>query len=84
MEELIMKFIGEEFLILIPVLLIIGKLLKGSPKIPDWVIPWVLMAVSVGIGFAYAGFTVDVFIQGILVAGAAVFVYQLYKQTTEK
>ena len=83
MEELIMKFIGEQFLILIPVLLIIGKLLKKSPRLADWVIPWILLIVSAIISFAYVGFTVDAFIQAVLVAGAAVFVHQLYKQTKE-
>lgn len=83
MEELIMKFIGEQFLILIPVLLVIGKLLKNSPKLVDWVIPWILLFVSIAISFTYIGFTVDAFIQAVLVAGAAVFVHQLYKQTKE-
>ena len=83
MEELIMKFIGEQFLILIPVLLVIGKLLKNSPKLVDWVIPWILLFVSIAISFTYIGFTVDAFIQAVLVAGAAVLVHQLYKQTKE-
>ena len=83
MEELIMKFIGEQFLILIPVLLVIGKLLKTSPKISDWVIPWVLLVISVLLCFAHVGVTVDAFIQAVLVAGAAVFVHQLVKQSTE-
>ena len=82
------KYLVEQMLILIPVLYVIGMLLKATPKIIDWVIPWILLvigvvaAVCVGMG---AGIPVpDAVIQGVLVTGVTVFTNQLIKQTANR
>lgn len=77
-----MDYIIEQALILIPVLLVLGKMLKTIPSFPDWGIPWALLALGVGGALALIGLTVDAAIQGVLVTGAAVYGNQLYKQTT--
>ena len=79
----IMQFINEKTLILIPVIYIIGMVLKGNNKIPDWSIPWILLVVSIGFSIGLMGLNVMAIIQGILIVGAAVFGNQLYKQTLE-
>ena len=77
-------YIISEALIIIPVLWILGSFLKRTPKVQDWIIPWVLLFVGVVLAVGIIGFTVDAAVQGILVAGAAVLGHQLVKQTTER
>ncbi len=80
----ILKYIVEEALIVIPVLWVIGKLLKEIPKIQNWLIPWVLLVIGVLATMGIMGFTVESAIQGVLVAGASVFGHQLLKQTQNR
>lgn len=80
----ILEYIIKEALILIPVLLILGVFLKRTPRIADWIIPWVLLVVGVVLALLLLGLTVQALIQGILVTGAAVLGYQLFKQTKNK
>ena len=82
MED-ISRFIAEQFLFLLPVLWIVGMLLKNS-KIQDWLIPWVILIVSIIFVMGFGGISWNNFFQGILLAGAAVYGHQLYKQTSIK
>ena len=82
------KYLLKEMLILIPVLYIIGMILKTTPKVRDWLIPWILLvigvvfAVLVGMGAEMS--IVDAVLQGILVTGVTVFANQLIIQTKYK
>jgi hypothetical protein len=80
----VLEYIISEALIIIPVLWILGSFLKKTPKIGDWMIPWVLLAVGILAALGIIGFTVDAAIQGVLVAGAAVLGHQLLKQTQNR
>lgn len=84
MSEILNEYIIKEALIVIPVLLILGKIIKETPRFKDWVIPYVLLVFGVAITVAMLGFNVDAIIQGILVAGAAVFGNELIKQAIER
>ncbi|WP_414647714.1 phage holin family protein [Clostridium tetani] len=84
MEINLMDYIVEQALILVPVLYILGLMLKGTEKIKDWTIPWILLIIGILGSIALIGFNVNAVIQGILTAGAAVFGNQLVKQTTVK
>lgn len=79
-----MDFIVEESLILIPVLYIIGLMLKNSYVLKDYMIPWILLVVGVVGSIALNGLSVYSVIQGILVTGASVYTNQLVKQSTIK
>jgi hypothetical protein len=79
----ILKYINENYVIIVAVLYVLGVLLKNSPKVPDWTIPWILLLVGVGFSVWMGGFSAQVVIQGFLVAGAAVMGNQLFKQTLE-
>lgn len=81
--EILNEYLIQEALIVIPVLLIFGKIIKETPNIKVWTIPYILLVLGVAITFALLGFNVDAFIQGVLVSGAAVFGHQLYKQAKE-
>ena len=78
--DFINEYLLEEALIVIPVLLILGKIIKETPNIKRWTIPYILLIIGVSITFVMLGLNVDAFIQGVLVSGAAVFGHQLFKQ----
>ncbi len=84
MDLNVASFIVKDAYILIPVLFIIGLLLKRTPGLPDWLIPWILLAFGMSGGFFLRGMQVDGLLQGVLVTGVTVFGHQLYKQTTCK
>ena len=92
MFDLLKEFIRPELLVLIPVLYLYGVALKKS-KVTDKHIPWLLGVASVILSFLYIAATSDttgwqetlmaVFsgvTQGVLCAGASVYVNQLVKQ----
>lgn len=84
MKELL-KFIVEEALVMIPVLLIFGWVIKNAEIIANKYIPLILL--SIGVSFTpllLGGFEPQNIIQGVLVTGGAVLTHQLYKQSKEK
>lgn len=83
MEINIMDYIVEKALILIPVLYILGLMLKQTNKIKDWTIPWILLVFGIIASIALMGFNTSAILQGILVTGATVYANQLVKQTAK-
>lgn len=81
MEEQLIEFIAEQYLYLIPALWVVGAVLKRTPAVQDWWIPWVLLALGVGAAVGIDGFLVDTIAHGVMVAGVAVFAHQLLIQT---
>jgi hypothetical protein len=81
MENEIIQYITSEALVLIPVLFIIGLLLKNTPKVADRAIPWALLGLGVAGGILLVGDVLQGVVQGVLVAGATVLTHQLVKQT---
>ena len=77
-------YILEHCLVLIPALWVIGALLKNTPKVPNWLIPYVLLVCGVVGACFLVGLTVDGVVQGVLVAGVAVLGHQLLKQASQK
>ena len=88
-----MEYIKPELLVLIPVLYLVGVAVKKS-NIADKFIPWILGGVSVALSALYilaTSFPANVadaaqavftaITQGVLIAGASVYVNQLVKQT---
>ena len=70
----------EEAYILIPVLIIIGRILKISTNLPTRFIPITLLGLSFLLTGVMLGLSFESTIQSILIAGAAVFSPQLFKQ----
>src|SRR5699024_11736682 len=64
----------------VPVLLIFGAIFKNTPKLTDWLIPYMLLPLGIVFTIALLEFSTHAIIQGILVTGVAVFSNQLYKQ----
>ena len=90
--EQILSFILPEILIIIPVLIIIGMMLKKAEYIKDWTIPIILGVIGILFAILILGFKegftgpiiLNGILQGILAAGMAVYVHQLTIQSTRK
>ena len=95
MYEMLKEFIKPELLVLIPVLYLCGVALKKS-QVADKNIPWLLGLFSVVLSFLFITATSTIegwqeavmavfsgFTQGILCAGASVYVNQVVKQSNK-
>lgn len=95
MYELLKELVKPELLVLVPVLYLVGMALKRS-AVCDRHIPWLLGACGVCLSVAYLAATGDVhswqgvllmvfsgITQGILAAGASVYVNQVVKQANK-
>ncbi|WP_288585193.1 MULTISPECIES: phage holin family protein [Lysinibacillus] len=82
--DFLYDFIIEQALIVVPVLLVIGQVLKNTPRMRDWLIPYILLVLGVAFTIGIMGINIQAIVQGVLVSGAAVFANQLYKQYSGK
>ena len=87
------QYIKIELLILVPVLVIIGKIIKDSSFVNNKHIPLILGVVSIVLSCAwliiiehdsFPHALITGIIQGILLAGMAVYSNQIFKQYTGK
>ena len=67
--DIALSFIAENVLIVVPVLWLIGYFLKSTPKIKDWIIPWVLVAVGIILAVGIMGMCVEAVLQGVQLPG---------------
>lgn len=79
----ITEYITQNALVLIPVLYIIGMIIKNIDKISDKYIPIILLVFGIIGAIAIMGINVNAVIQGVLVTGATVYANQLVKQNTK-
>lgn len=74
------EYIIKNALLLIPVLNIIGTIIKGTEKISNKYIPIILLGFGILGALAILGMSAESVIQGVLVTGAAVYGNQVFKQ----
>ena len=74
------EYIFKNALLLIPVLNIIGLIIKNTEKISDKYIPLILLGFGILGAVAILGLSAQSVVQGVLVCGAAVFGNQMVKQ----
>jgi len=74
------KYLFEQSLILIPVLNVLGLIIKQIEKINDKYIPLILLFFAFTGAFLLGGVSVQSAIQAVLVTGTAVYGDQLVKQ----
>ena len=85
MNEMILNYIVEDGLILIPVLYVIGYIIKNTNILSNRWIPLVLLVIGIIFSiFLLNDPIVDRVIQGVLIAGVTVFINQVKKQNFEK
>ena len=75
-----MDYILDSSLIFIPVIYIIGIILKGLEYVQDKYIPIILLPIGIALSVFSMGLSVRSIIQGVLVVGAAVYANQVNKQ----
>lgn len=78
------QYISQNALILVPVLYIIGIIIKNTEEIKDKYIPIILLVIGILGAVGIMGISADSIIQGVLVTGASVYTNQLIKQTCKK
>lgn len=86
------ELIKPELLVLMPFLYGVGILIKNTPNIKDWLIPYILLGVSIAITVVYMAFVIGegfngrtmvmAVIQGTFIALTTVGGNELYKQAT--
>lgn len=75
------QYVVEEGLIIIPVLYILGEIIKNTETVADKWIPVILLVIGMVLTpLVISGYSPDNVIQGILVAGVTVFGNELIKQ----
>ena len=79
-----MNYIVDNCLILIPVLYIIGMILKNLEYIEDKYIPLILLPIGIALAIAIKGIDINSVIQGILVTGVTVYGNQIFKQINKE
>ena len=80
----ILSYVVQEGLVMIPVLFIIGEIIKGTELLSNKWIPLVVLVVSVGFTPLVLGaYTADNIVQAVLVAGVTVFGNELIKQSSK-
>lgn len=79
----ILNYIVQEGLVMIPVLFIIGEIIKGTELLGNKWIPLTVLVVSIGFTPLLLGaYTADNIVQAVLVAGVTVFGNELIKQSS--
>ncbi|KAB2337679.1 hypothetical protein F7731_08790 [Cytobacillus depressus] len=77
----LIDYLNQNYMMLVPALWVLGFALKHTPAIPDWMIIWILLFVSITIGSIAFGFSIEGLVNGITAAGVAVLGHQMFKQT---
>lgn len=78
------NYVMENRLILIPVLYILGYIIKNTSLIKNKYIPLILLVVGVILSVMMGGHIIDNIIQGILVTGVTVMTDQMIKQNAKQ
>lgn len=78
------EYVDPAMLIVLIGLWSLGYVLKSTPHIQNWMILYILVAVSIAAAIALLGVNAHAFIQGIIVASIAGWAHQLLKQTAER
>ena len=80
----VFDYIIQEGLVMIPVLFIIGEIIKGTELLGNKWIPLVILFVSIAFTPLVLGtYTAENIVQAVLVAGVTVFGNELIKQTSK-
>lgn len=74
------EYISENALLMIPVLNIIGMIIKNIESIPDKYIPLILLLFGIMGAVAIMGISPESIVQGVLITGTAVYGNQVFKQ----
>ena len=81
----LLELIIQEAYIMVPVLWIIGYIIKNTEWIKDKYIPLTLLGISIGFSpLLLGGYTPENIVQAVLVAGGAGLSNELYRQSKKE
>lgn len=81
----VLNYVVQEGLVMIPVLFIIGEIVKGTELLSNKWIPLVVLVISVAFTPLVLGtYTAENIVQAVLVAGVTVFGNELIKQSSKE
>lgn len=69
----IVDLVNDRLMVVIPVLWFIAAVLKNTPYIKNWLIPWIICFLGIVLCIVIAGFDIQSVLQGILCSGIALF-----------
>lgn len=81
--NVIFELIDPKLMIVVATCWVCGFILKKTPGVPSWIIPYAVLLLSVLLSCWYIGFAAETVIQGILAGAFAVYGHQLVKQTKQ-
>ncbi|BBH20932.1 hypothetical protein Back11_22770 [Paenibacillus baekrokdamisoli] len=81
--SVITDLIDPSLFIVLAACWVVGYMLKQTPRIPDWIIIYVVTAFAIVVTLFLLGFHVKSVLQGILCGAVSVYSHQLIKQTKE-
>ena len=79
-----LEYVQDAFLIVVFILNGVGAFIKGIPKIPNWIIPIILLVLGVGAGIGVYGVTFEGITQGAVAGLASVGVHQTVTQAAAR
>ncbi|MFX3635468.1 MAG: phage holin family protein [Candidatus Pristimantibacillus sp.] len=79
----IFQLIDPKLIIVVAVCWVVGYVLKETPRVPNWLIVYIVTLVAVALTIWLIGFGPDAIIQGVLAGAFAVFGHQIVKQTKD-
>jgi len=82
--DFINQHIQPEMLVMLPALLFLGWMMKQTPHMPDWLIPYINTVFGVVGGVAISSSIAQGAIQGFLVSAMSVLMFNFYKQWPKK
>ena len=81
----LLELIIQEAYIMVPVLWVIGYIIKNTEWIKDKYIPLTLLVISIGFSpLLLGGYTPENIVQAVLVAGGAVLSNELHRQSKKE
>jgi len=75
--QILTTFINPESYVFIPVFYILLLFLRQTPRLEPWTHAWIITGISVISCFLYYGYTIQSFVEGVLVAGASILLKDL-------
>ena len=72
-------FLNENIYAVSIALFILGLILKQTPMVENWTIPYILTVLGVISCIIILGFNINSVVQGVIAAGVAVYFHQLGK-----
>lgn len=80
----IFSLINPMLLVVVAVCWCLGYMLKQTPRVPDWMIVYIVTVAAVLFTVWLIGFGAEAIIQGVLCGAFAVYGHQLVKQAKER